>query len=79
MTAPPLSRILAELLGGTRSSPPEAPSQYKDRASDQCKSQFFALTAYYETQKFSVFRIYLLLAGKTREGTCYGENTFVGG
>ena len=27
-----LSRILAELLGGTRSSPPEAPSQNVDRA-----------------------------------------------
>ena len=31
-TAPPLGRILAELLGGTRSSPPEAPSQRADRA-----------------------------------------------
>ena len=30
-----LSRILAELLGGTRSSPPEAPSRCTDRASDK--------------------------------------------
>ena len=28
----PLSRILAELLGGTRSSPPEAPSRWVDGA-----------------------------------------------
>ena len=28
----PLSRILAELLGGTRSSPPEAPNPWADRA-----------------------------------------------
>ena len=31
-TAPPLGRILAELLGGTRSSPPEAPSRNAVRA-----------------------------------------------
>ena len=31
-TAPPLGRILAELLGGTRSSPPEATSRNADRA-----------------------------------------------
>ena len=30
-----LSRILAELLGGTRSSPPEAPSPWADRATVQ--------------------------------------------
>ncbi len=41
-TAPPLGRILAELLGGTRSSPPEAPSLRADRAKVQSTSLSFA-------------------------------------
>ena len=47
-----LSRILAELLGGTRSSPPEAPSRNADRAPAQkMKRKVLALASYYDTQK----------------------------
>ena len=48
-----LSRILAELLGGTRSSPPEALSPKKDRAPvRRVKRKVFALMGCYEAQMF---------------------------